>query len=160
VLSTRNHSNGKSFPKEFSSNILYKKYFAWYYTLFSVYNLNQYVNVHRMYYKSPFDIYLKSFTQILKFSYLFINSWVFIFNNWACNDISTSTTHSAEINLWFNKYIRDILKELDHKVNTLSSHKRGKWRTISRGVVSAAIMTSSAIPLLRVLVVSFAPFLS
>src|SRR4051812_48567423 len=34
------------------------------------------------------------------------------------------------------------------------------WRTIERGVVSAARMTSSAVPRLRALVVSLAPFLS
>lgn len=41
---------------------------------------------------------------------------------------------------------------------TLSSQSKGKWSTISNGVVSAAIMTNSAIPLFNVFVVSFAPF--
>jgi hypothetical protein len=43
---------------------------------------------------------------------------------------------------------------------TLSSHNNGKWRTISKGVVSAAIIINSAIPLLSVLVASLAPFLT
>jgi hypothetical protein len=42
---------------------------------------------------------------------------------------------------------------------TLSSHKRGKWRTISKGSASAAKTINSDNPLLRVLVASFAPFL-
>ena len=43
---------------------------------------------------------------------------------------------------------------------TLSSQSNGKWRTISKGVVSAAIIINSAIPLLSVLVASLAPFLT
>jgi hypothetical protein len=41
----------------------------------------------------------------------------------------------------------------------LSSQRRGKCITISRGSVSAAIMITLAIPQLRALVDSFAPFL-
>lgn len=49
-------------------------------------------------------------------------------------------------------------KWFNEKKFTLSSQSRGKWSTISNGVVSAAIMTSSAIPLFKVFVASFAPF--
>ena len=42
----------------------------------------------------------------------------------------------------------------------LSSASRGRWRRISRGSVSAARTTNSEMPRLRVLVASFAPFLS
>ena len=41
---------------------------------------------------------------------------------------------------------------------TLSSQRRGRCKMISSGSVSAARMTRSAIPLLRALVVSLAPF--
>lgn len=40
----------------------------------------------------------------------------------------------------------------------MSSHKRGKWRRISRGSVSAAMTMSSAMPRLSVLVASLAPY--
>ena len=40
----------------------------------------------------------------------------------------------------------------------LSSHNKGKCKTISNGLTSAAITIKSLIPLLRVLVDSFAPF--
>ena len=41
----------------------------------------------------------------------------------------------------------------------MSSHNRGKCKTISNGSASAAKIISSLCPLLRVLVASFAPFL-
>ena len=40
----------------------------------------------------------------------------------------------------------------------LSSHNKGRWSNISRGYASAANIISSAIPLFRVFVASFAPF--
>ena len=40
----------------------------------------------------------------------------------------------------------------------MSSQRSGKWRIISTGSVSAAIIISSEIPLFRVLVASLAPF--
>src|ERR1035437_3225764 len=43
--------------------------------------------------------------------------------------------------------------------NTLSSQRRGRWSKISNGSVSAVRTTNSAIPRLRALVASFAPFL-
>lgn len=42
----------------------------------------------------------------------------------------------------------------------LSSQRRGKWSKISNGSVSAAITMNWEIPLFKVLVASFAPFLS
>ncbi len=52
------------------------------------------------------------------------------------------------------------LEEKKRKLNvlTLSSQRRGRWRIISRGSVSAARITRSAMPRLRALVVSLAPF--
>ena len=44
--------------------------------------------------------------------------------------------------------------------NTLSSHSKGRCNTISKGVESAAITINSLIPLFKVLVASFAPFLT
>jgi len=41
---------------------------------------------------------------------------------------------------------------------TLSSQSNGKWSRISKGSVSAAMITSSAIPLFNPFVDSFAPF--
>lgn len=42
---------------------------------------------------------------------------------------------------------------------TFYSQRIGKWRTISRGLASAAMIMSSVIPLFNVLVASLAPFL-
>ena len=41
-----------------------------------------------------------------------------------------------------------------------TSQRRGRWRRIARGLVSAARMISSAIPRFSVLVASLAPFFS
>ena len=45
------------------------------------------------------------------------------------------------------------------RVFTLSSHRSGKCRTISKGSVSAAMTINSDCPLFKVFVASFAPFL-
>jgi len=74
-----------------------------------------------------------------------------------------STSRFTNSNFWRDKNIGNVLKgKLGKgfcvKKNTLSSHNKGRWRTISRGSVSAAMIISSAIPLFKVFVASLAPF--
>lgn len=50
------------------------------------------------------------------------------------------------------------LQENEETTYFLSSQRRGKWRRMARGAVSAARMMISEIPRFKVLVASLAPF--
>jgi hypothetical protein len=80
------------------------------------------------------------------------------------DDGPRDTASTAESSLGGNEDVRHVLEqelvtrvyESKNRELTLSSQRRGKWRTISMGSTSAVMMMNSQIPRLRVLVASLA----
>ena len=97
----------------------------------------------------------QSFALVSNILYCIIGLWLLVFQNRDCYHVSSCTACSAQSLLWFHEHIGDILNQ---QKTTFYSHKIGRCSTISSGLASAAMIMSSVIPRLRVLVASLAPF--